>query len=427
MHHPSFCLNRSVTAATFAWPRVAFIAWPTRKLITVGLPPWYCSTCLGLAAITSAMIFSSAPAPEICFKPSRSTITAAGSPVENIFGKICLASLPESSWLAISLTSCPRFSALTGESAISRPSAFSMAIRSPITQLAVIGRVFLAAHAESFVQVGVIETRLLHHAPAALDQRYLPGDLELDGLLQEAERVQVLDLGAGAERLRALEPHADVGVAAQIALLHVAGGDLDELHHLLQLGQVGVRLVGAAHVGFADDFDERRAAAVQIDIGGAAGILEAVVHALAGVVFHVDAGDADALGTAVHHDIHEAMLGHRLVVLGDLVALGQVRVEVVLAREPRKGAYLAVQRERALDGQFHGLAAEHGERAGKAEANRAHVGVGRRAETGGAAAEDLGGRGQLHVDFEPDDRLVARDHLGRRRGDGGGGHGVLPL
>src|ERR1017187_9020839 len=90
------------------------------------------------AAITSAMIFSSAPESEICFKPSRSTMTAAGSPVANIFGKTCLASLPESSSLQISLTSCPRCAALTGESAISLPSAFSRAIRSPITQLAAI-------------------------------------------------------------------------------------------------------------------------------------------------------------------------------------------------------------------------------------------------------------------------------------------------
>ena len=288
-------------------------------------------------------------------------------------------------------------------------------------------RVFLAAHAERLVQIGVIEARLLHHAPAALNQRHLAGDLELDGLLQKAEGVQILDFGAGAERFGAPEPDADVGIAAQMALLHIASGNLDELNHLLQLGQVGVRFVGAAHVGLADDFDERRTAAVEIDVGGAAGIGEAIVDALAGVVFHVDAGDADAPGTAVHHDVHEASLGHRLVILGDLVALGQIGIEVVLAREARERAHLAVQCEGALDGQFHGLAAEHRERTGQAEADRAHIRIGRRAEAGGAAAEDFGGRGQLHVDFEADYRLVARDHLRRGGGDCGRRHGVLPL
>ena len=217
----------------------------------------------------------------------------------------------------------------------------------------------------------------------------------------------------------AFETHGDVGVAAQVALFHVAGGDLDELHDLLQFGEVGVGLVGAAHVGLADDFDERRAAAVQIDVGGAVGILEAIVDALAGVVFHVDAGDADAPGDAVHDDIDEAVLGEGLVVLRDLVALRKVGIEVVLAGEAGVRADLAVQREGALDGQFDGLAAEHGEGAGKAEADRADVGVGRRAETGGTAAEDLGGGGQLDVDFEADYGFVARDHLGGSRGDGG--------
>ena len=73
----------------------------------------------------------------------------------------------------------------------------------------------------------------------------------------------------------------------------------DVLQHLLDLSQVSVGLVGRPHVGLADDLDQRRAGAIQIDIGVAVGILEAVVDALAGVVFHVDARDADALLDAV--------------------------------------------------------------------------------------------------------------------------------
>ena len=46
---------------------------------------------------------------------------------------------------------------------------------------------------------------------------------------------------------------------------------------------------------------------------------------------------------------------------------------------------------------------------GKPEADRADVGVRRRAETGGAAAENLGRGGKLDVHFEPDDGLVARN------------------
>ena len=37
MYHPSFCFNSSFTAAGLAWPRVAFITWPTRKFDHRGL------------------------------------------------------------------------------------------------------------------------------------------------------------------------------------------------------------------------------------------------------------------------------------------------------------------------------------------------------------------------------------------------------
>src|SRR4051812_21125225 len=133
---PNLRLNSSVITVTFACPRVARIACPTRKLITVVFPPRNCSTCFGFVAITSSMTRSSAPVSLICCSPSRSIIVAGACPVRNIFGKISFASLPETSPFAIILTSSPRCAALTGESAISLPSALSIPIRSPITQFA---------------------------------------------------------------------------------------------------------------------------------------------------------------------------------------------------------------------------------------------------------------------------------------------------
>ena len=73
------------------------------------------------------------------------------------------------------------------------------------------------------------------------------------------------------------------------------------------------------------------------------------------------------------------------------------------------GRIAALQGERALDGQFDCLPAQHRESAGHPQADRAHIGIGRRAEAGGAAAENLGGGGELHVHFETDDGLIARN------------------
>ncbi len=176
---------------------------------------------------------------------------------------------------------------------------------------------------------------------------------------QESERVQILHLGLGAELFRAAQPDAYIGVAAQVTLFHIAGGDLDVLQHLLQLGQKRVGFVRIPHIGIADNLDQRRAGPVQVDVSEAVGILESVMNALAGVVFHVDARDADALLRPVDLDIDVAMLGERLIVLRDLIALGKVRIKIVLAGEYGSRVHLTVQRERGFDGQFHGLPAQH--------------------------------------------------------------------
>ena len=105
-------------------------------------------------------------------------------------------------------------------------------------------------------------------------------------------------------------------------------------------------------------------------------------------------------------DVDPAVLGDGLVELRDLVALGQVGIEVVLAREDGALADLAVEGERGQRGELDGLGVEHGQRAGQAEADRADIGIGRGAEVVGAAAEGLGRGEQLDVHFEPDDGLV---------------------
>ena len=75
----------------------------------------------------------------------------------------------------------------------------SRAAAGRVREVAVVVRLFLAAHRAGLVAVRVVEARLLHDLAAALDQLDLPLDLEVDRPLDEAEGVEVLDLGAGAE------------------------------------------------------------------------------------------------------------------------------------------------------------------------------------------------------------------------------------
>jgi hypothetical protein len=119
----------------------------------------------------------------------------------------------------------------------------------------------------------------------------------------------------------------------------------------------------------------------------------------------VHARDADGHDAPVGPEGDGAERREGTVVLGDLVPLGQVGIEVVLPGEDRLGMDAAAERERRARGELDGAAVEHGERAGEPETDGTERRVGLGAEPGRAAAEDLGGRQQLRVNFEADNRF----------------------
>ena len=127
-------------------------------------------------------------------------------------------------------------------------------------------------------------------------------------------------------------------------------------------------------------------------------------------------------------DLHVPVGGQRLVVLRDLVALRQVRVEVVLAREDRRRLHGAAAwpARRGWPGSPRGGSA----RAARPGSPR-HTGqtlvLGGVAEAVAAAAEDLGRGQELDVDLEADDRLVPRQHALPGRGRRGHGPAIVPL
>ena len=169
----------------------------------------------------------------------------------------------------------------------------------------------------------------------------------------------------------------------------------------MQLLHVGHRLFGAADIGFGDDLHQRRAGAIQVNAGGA-GI--ALVQRLAGILFQMRAGHADALGAAVLElDIHMAVLDDRQFELRNLIALGQVGIEIVLAREHAALGDLRINRQAELHGHGHGILVQHRQHAGHAQVHRAGLAVRRRAVGGAGAGENLGFGTQLGVNFQPDD------------------------
>ena len=157
-----------------------------------------------------------------------------------------------------------------------------------VGEVAVVLRLLLAAEAEGRPVVLVPAAGLLHDASAGVENRGLPCDLVRDGFLDEAERVDVLQLDARAELRLAQGADAHVRVAPEASLLEVAVVDADEDEDVAQHTQVLRGFRRAAQIGLADDLDERYAGAVEVDHARVP-----AVRALACVLLHVDARDAD--------------------------------------------------------------------------------------------------------------------------------------
>ena len=112
----------------------------------------------------------------------------------------------------------------------------------------------------------------------------------------------------------------------------------------------------------------------------------------------------------------DAMLCERLVVLRDLVALREVRIKVVLAREDTALVDRAAERLGRESRKLNGLPVQHRQSSGQAKAHGADVRVRLAAVLVLAAAEGLRLRQQLDVDLESDDRLIFGEDLGRETG-----------
>src|SRR5665213_4174053 len=158
-------------------------------------------------------------------------------------------------------------------------------------------RLLLGAHRPGLAPAGIEEPRLLHDRAAFLDECHLAARLVIYRLHDEADRVHILDFAARAER-RAGLAHRDVAVEAQRALLHVAVAGAAVAQDRAQLADIGARLLRATDVRLGDDLHQRDAGTVEIDIGLPRVL---VVHALPGVLFQMQARDADLARRAVRH------------------------------------------------------------------------------------------------------------------------------
>ena len=135
------------------------------------------------------------------------------------------------------------------------------------------------------------------------------------------------------------------------------------------------------------------------------------MHRLARVLLQVRAGDADVLGAAVFRlDPHLAGLNDGQFILADLIALGQVRVEVIFSCEHRASRDVCLHRQAEFHRHQQRRLVRDRQDARQAQVNGAGLGVGRRAEAVGGAGKELACRRQLHMQLQADDGLPLPAH-----------------
>jgi hypothetical protein len=110
-------------------------------------------------------------------------------------------------------------------------------------------------------------------------------------------------------------------------------------------------------------------------------------------------------------NVNESKLRQRLVILRNLVALGQVRIKIIFPRKNRDCVDAALQSHRRQHREFDRLAVQYRQSTRQSQTHRANICVRRIAKPGRARAKDFRLGQQLYMDFQPNDRLIFREKI----------------
>ncbi len=140
-----------------------------------------------------------------------------------------------------------------------------------------------------------------------------------------------------------------------------------------EVGHERARFLGRVDVGLADNLDQRRSRPIEV-LEAVGRVVDATgtahMERLAGVLLEMDARYSHGRRSPLAGDVHVAAETQRKVVLADLIVLGHVRIEVVLAVKERVLSDLAVQREPDLDRVLDRLFVRYRQRPRQAQAYR---------------------------------------------------------
>ena len=135
-----------------------------------------------------------------------------------------------------------------------------------------------------------------------------------------------------------------------------------------------------------------------------------IVHQFAGILLDMDAFDADPLGAGfgvlfVQHDVDRALAHDGVIELADLIALRQIRVEIIFPVEARPFVDLRLDRHTGAHRLPDAFAVGDRQHAGHRRIDKGHLRIGLRAERRRRARKQLGVRRHLRMDLQADHDL----------------------
>jgi len=131
------------------------------------------------------------------------------------------------------------------------------------------------------------------------------------------------------------------------------------------------------------------------------------MQALAGIFFQMGAGQVHYLVVSLalgrlNANRDRAMLDHRQLELADLVALGQIGIEVVFARKDRFAIDVGADGQTKTNGFLHGGLVHHRQGARHGDIDHGGLRIGFSAKSRARRRENLGISRKLGVDLQPD-------------------------
>jgi hypothetical protein len=121
--------------------------------------------------------------------------------------------------------------------------------------------------------------------------------------------------------------------------------------------------------------------------------------------------DLDPLLLIIGKDFDKTLFSQRILVHGDLVPLGEVRIKIVLPGEKAVRGDPAGSGQPQFDGKFDSLPVDHRKGTGLSSADRTSQGIGFFPESGGTTTEYLRLSEKLSMYFQTDDGFVFHSSL----------------